>query len=226
MKKNIFLVLVVIVIIAISGSVIYYNNSLTYSLEQVKELLTEGNKLPENISIIQTVFDENNEQQGHIDFYIKDDMAYVSQNDKTHTYAETISIGNDNYMISHDTKTIFHTNDTENSNNKLSGISENFFNMLNQNTTYKYCGKETIDNVKCIKVYLCQENVNNIDLKYFYIDLEDKHIVKEEIYNGSSINDAFLKGCTTYKYIYNTVKDTDIVKFDQNNYENYTYNNF
>lgn len=224
MKKNVIIVLIVIVIIAILGIAIYNNNS--YSLEQVKELLAEGDKLPENVAIIQTVFDENNEQQGHIDLYIKGDMVYVSQNDNTHIYAEAISNGNDSYMISHDTKTIFHTSSTENNKEKLFGISEDFFNMLNQNATYKYCGKEKIDDVKCIKVSLCQENVNNIDLKYFYIDLEDKHIVKEEGYQGASIKDATLRNSTTYKYTYNTVKDTDIVKFDKSNYEDYTYNEF
>lgn len=224
MKKNVIIAVVIIAIFAILGIVIYNNNS--YSLEQVKELLAEGDKLPENVSIIQTVFDENNKQQGHTDFYIKGNMAYVSQNDNTHIYAETISNGNDNYMISHDTKTIFHKNNTENNSEKNLGISESFFNMLNQNTTYEYCGKATVDNAKCIKVSLCQENENSIDLKYFYIDLEDKRIVKEEGYQGATIKDATLRNSTTYKYTYNTVQDTDIVKFDLDNYEDYTYNEF
>ena len=176
--------------------------------------------------IIKTVFDENNEQQGHIDYYIKNNMAYISQNGKTHKYAETISNGNEYYIISHDTKTIVHTNGTENSNENLLGISEDFSNMLNQNAIYKKKEKETIDGIKCIKVSLCQENVNKVELRYFYIDLDNKHVVKIEYYDGSSVNNVSLRNSTTYKYEYNSVKDTDIVEFDKSKYEDYTYNEF
>lgn len=225
MKKNVFLIFAIIVITVILGIAIYYTNY--YSLEKVKTILAEGDKLPENILIIQTVFDENNEQQGHIDYYIKGNMFYISQNDKTHTYAETISNGNDNYMIEHDTKTIAHTtNSTENNNDKSLWISDDFYNMLNQNAIYKYCGKETVDNAKGIKVSLYQENVNQTNLTYFWINLEDKHIVKKESYVKSSINDVTLKHSTTYKYECDSVKDTDIVKFDKSKYEDYTYNGF
>ncbi len=67
------------------------------------------------------------------------------------------------------------------------------------------------------------ENVDNIQLAYYYIDLENKHIIKEEIFTGSSINNATLKNSVTYKYICNSVEDNDILTFDKNNYQDYTY---
>ena len=73
---------------------------------------------------------------------------------------------------------------------------------------------------------LCQENVNKVELRYFYIDLDNKHVVKIEYYDGSSVNNVSLRNSTTYKYEYNSVKDTDIVEFDKSKYEDYTYNEF
>lgn len=218
MKKNMFLICIIAIVIVIFGVFVYYKND--YSLEKTKALLLEGDKLSENISIVQNFFDENNELIAYIDFFKKDDMTYILQNDNTHKYAETVSNGSESYMISHDTKTIFH----ENSNKEKIVMSESFFNKLNQNTIYKYCGKTKVDNIYCIKVSLCVENTNNTELTYYYIDLENKHIIKEENYVGSSIKELSLKNSITYQYTYNSVKDTDILQFDKANYPDYTYN--
>ena len=63
-----------------------------------------------------------------------------------------------------------------------------------------------------------------IELIYYYIDIDNKHIVKIENYRGKTLKDIVLKNSTTYQYSIDTVTDNDILVFDQNNYSDYTYN--
>ncbi len=99
--------------------------------------------MPENITIIETYFNDNNEQIAHIDTYIKDNIIYTIQYDNTHKYAESLTNKNyDTILIVHDTKNIIHESKNESDVNPK--ISENFFRELNLNSVYKYHGKHRL----------------------------------------------------------------------------------
>ncbi|MBO5398495.1 MAG: hypothetical protein J6A36_06195 [Clostridia bacterium] len=210
---------IILLIIAIFGLFIYYKSY--YSLEKVKEIISQRKELSANVQIIETYFDENNKQIAYFDNYIKDNMCYIAQYDNNHKYAESL-IDVNNYCISivHDTKHIIRTTSSE----KITALGEEeFFIKVNQNANYKYYGREEVNNHDCIKFSLCLQYSDNVELTYYYINLEDNHIIKLENYIGSSINDLSLKNSITYEYIYNSVVDTDILKFDKNNYLDYQY---
>lgn len=200
---------------------IFYNNYI--SLTEIQSKLKKGTNLPDNVKIIATYFDENNVVKGYIDTYIKDDKAYIAQCDKNNNkYAENIIYINDyNISIVHDTKNIFKTKQDRKI--EASGIDE-FSSFVALNPTYKYHGKEKINNDKCIKISFLVENFDNVEQNYYYISVADNHIVKIENYRGTTKNDMSLMSSTVYEYTYGTVLDSDILDFDQNNYMGYEYN--
>ncbi len=217
-KKMIFILIIFIIVI---GIFIVYKNY--YTLEKVKSILSQE-ELPTNIHILETVYDDSNNESGYLNIYKKNNLIYTIQSDRNNqNYAESITdINNYNsILISHPTKTIFKTQIEE---NITFPAEEAFYTTLNSNAKYKYYGKSKINNYDCIKISLTVEHFDMIELIYYYIDIDNKHIVKIENYRGKTLKDIVLKNSTTYQYSIDTVTDNDILVFDQNNYSDYTYN--
>lgn len=86
---------------------------------------------------------------------------------------------------------------------------------------YKYFGQENINEKNCYKFSLSR-NLN--DLTYFYVGTDDNLLYQME--EGQYFEDKFnLYYKHTYSYSFDTVTDEDILKFDENNYPDYTFHN-
>ena len=79
-------------------------------------------------------------------------------------------------------------------------------------------GKEKNDDKTYIKFEITEDEFKNI----FYLDVENKYISKIEYYVIDENYEYKLENTITYKYIYDIVKDEDILEFDSKNYPDYT----
>lgn len=223
MNKKFFLI--ILLIISIFFCVFIFNKNY-YSLNEVKLLISQKNILPKNLHIIGTYYDETNMQIASFDTYIKNNLIYTSQYNNIQKYAETLTdINNYNINIIHDTKNIIYETNYKYTYNGILTIEDAIlFKKINKNTFYKYCGKEKIENINCIKFSLFINNYDNVELTYYYIDLINGNIIKLENYIGNTLDSITLKSSANYKYIYNSVSDANILNFDKNNYKDYEYN--
>ncbi len=211
MSKKILLILTIIILLICISLYIFFNN--TYSLKRTQNLIEKNNNI--NNYCITENFYKNGNQIGYTKFYRKDGNIYVDQNDDIQGKAETFYDidTNKKIIILHNNKSITNVND--NNNNLENPIITEFKESAN-NGIYKYYGKEDLDLSKCIKVGFSMDN----QIKYYYIDLKTNNIVKTEIYENSDE-----KLVTIYNYEYNSVENNEILKFNIDNYPDYTYNN-
>ena len=229
-KSMIILIFVIIIIVAIIAGVIIYKNS-TYSLEKVKSLLNSG-KETENMKITEEVSSENgNYENQTYEQYIKDNYIYsITKNSDSEVIGKVLYNKENSELITvlDNQKQITVNNNNLDENNKNTKVlkDESFMTLINSNAgaDYEYCGKEEINGKECIKVSLLNKNVvEKVEKKYYYIDLEDNHIIKNEIYEGTDENNLKKTDEITYTYSYDTVKDEDILKFDRADYPDYEY---
>ena len=220
-KSMIVLIFVIIIIVAIIAGVIIYKNS-TYSLEKVKSLLNSG-KETENMKITEEVSSENgNYENQTYEQYIKDNYIYsITKNSDSEVIGKVLYNKENSELITilDNQKQITVNNNNLDENNKNTKVlkDESFMTLINSNAgaDYEYCGKEEINGKECIKVSLLNKNVvEKVEKEYYYIDLEDNHIIKNEIYEGTDENNLKKTDEITYTYSYDTVKDEDILKFD------------
>lgn len=212
MSKKILLILTIIILLICISLYIFFNN--TYSLKRTQNLIEKNNNI--NNYCITENFYKNGNQIGYTKFYRKDGNIYVDQNDDIQGKAETFYDidTNKKIIILHNNKSI--TNVKDNNNNLENPIITEFKESAD-NGIYKYYGKEKLDFSKCIKVGFSIDN----QIKYYYIDLKTNNIVKTEIYENSDE-----KLVTIYNYEYNSVENNEILKFNIDNYPDYTYNNW
>ena len=229
-KSMIILIFVIIIIVAIIAGVIIYKNS-TYSLEKVKSLLNSG-KETENMKITEEVSSENgNYENQTYEQYIKDNYIYsITKNSDSEVIGKVLYNKENSELITvlDNQKQITVNNNNLDENNKNTKVlkDESFMTLINSNAgaDYEYCGKEEINGKECIKVSLLNKNVvEKVEKEYYYIDLEDNHIIKNEIYEGTDENNLKKTDEITYTYSYDTVKDEDILKFDRADYPDYEY---
>lgn len=229
-KSMIILIFVIIIIVAIIAGVIIYKNS-TYSLEKVKSLLNSG-KETENMKITEEVSSENgNYENQTYEQYIKDNYIYsITKNSDSEVIGKVLYNKENSELITilDNQKQITVNNNNLDENDKNTKVlkDESFMTLINSNAgaDYEYCGKEEINGKECIKVSLLNKNVvEKVEKEYYYIDLEDNHIVKNEIYEGTDENNLKKTDEITYTYSYDTVKDEDILKFDRADYPDYEY---
>ena len=229
-KSMIVLIFVIIIIVAIIAGVIIYKNS-TYSLEKVKSLLNSG-KETENMKITEEVSSENgNYENQTYEQYIKDNYIYsITKNSDSEVIGKVLYNKENSELITilDNQKQITVNNNNLDENNKNTKVlkDESFMTLINSNAgaDYEYCGKEEINGKECIKVSLLNKNVvEKVEKEYYYIDLEDNHIIKNEIYEGTDENNLKKTDEVTYTYSYDTVKDEDILKFDRADYPDYEY---
>ena len=229
-KSMIVLIFVIIIIVAIIAGVIIYKNS-TYSLEKVKSLLNSG-KETENMKITEEVSSENgNYENQTYEQYIKDNYIYsITKNSDSEVIGKVLYNKENSELITilDNQKQITVNNNNLDENDKNTKVlkDESFMTLINSNAgaDYEYCGKEEINGKECIKVSLLNKNVvEKVEKEYYYIDLEDNHIIKNEIYEGTDENNLKKTDEITYTYSYDTVKDEDILKFDRADYPDYEY---
>lgn len=229
-KKSMIVLIFVIIIVAIIAGVIIYKNS-TYSLEKVKSLLNSG-KETENMKITEEVSSENgNYENQTYEQYIKDNYIYsITKNSDSEVIGKVLYNKENSELITilDNQKQITVNNNNLDENNKNTKVlkDESFMTLINSNAgaDYEYCGKEEINGKECIKVSLLNKNVvEKVEKEYYYIDLEDNHIIKNEIYEGTDENNLKKTDEITYTYSYDTVKDEDILKFDRADYPDYEY---
>ena len=229
-KSIIILIFVIIIIVAIIAGVIIYKNS-TYSLEKVKSLLNSG-KETENMKITEEVSSENgNYENQTYEQYIKDNYIYsITKNSDSEVIGKVLYNKENSELITilDNQKQITVNNNNLDENDKNTKVlkDESFMTLINSNAgaDYEYCGKEEINGKECIKVSLLNKNVvEKVEKEYYYIDLEDNYIVKNEIYEGTDENNLKKTDEITYTYSYDTVKDEDILKFDRADYPDYEY---
>ena len=229
-KSMIVLIFVIIIIVAIIAVATIYKNS-TYSLEKVKSLLNSG-KETENMKITEEVSSENgNYENQTYEQYIKDNYIYsITKNSDSEVIGKVLYNKENSELITilDNQKQITVNNNNLDENNKNTKVlkDESFMTLINSNAgaDYEYCGKEEINGKECIKVSLLNKNVvEKVEKEYYYIDLEDNHIIKNEIYEGTDENNLKKTDEITYTYSYDTVKDEDILKFDRADYPDYEY---
>lgn len=236
MKKiKIFFILFVLIIIFILYFIVL--PKCIYTLDKVSSMLNSAT-IPENVYI--HCYSYTSSYTSYRDIYIKDNIEYhydktISNNSNIDDYnSDGISIydGTKTISISNIYKTIsVHTNVDKSS--VLETLSQNSFfiaveehGLYEHKGIYKYCGKETINGKRCIKVSMTDNYDNEVSVDYYYIDLETNLILKQEAYTGNNIDELELGRIDTYEYYFNSVTDDDIPEIDINDYPDYTYTEF
>lgn len=97
---------------------------------------------------------------------------------------------------------------------------EGVFVQFNENlNTYKYDGKEMINENNCIKFHSTKDSNNRT---YFYVDADTGLLYQKE--EGQYYNSTFTPYYKyNYTYSYDTVTDEDIFVFNIENYPDYIY---
>lgn len=220
MKNKIKIVIVLfIVIIACIIGIIY--SSTKYSLEKITELLVSQNELPNNVYVEEDHFN-NKSKEAYLKTktYIKDNNVYTYQEGTEAQNTELLYDFNNKKLIviAHDLKTVtyFPVGDSDKEN--IVSSSFNYEGLKSYKEKYKYLGKEKNDDKTYIKFEITEDEFKNI----FYLDVENKYISKIEYYVIDENYEYKLENTITYKYIYDIVKDEDILEFDSKNYPDYT----
>lgn len=233
-KIIIFLVIILLVLFLILFVFSEYKKN-EYTLEDVRTILNEGKELPDNVKIKMEIFTgENDTYAGNANTYIKDNLLYTHQISSDGKVAEVLCDYNalSQITIIHYEKIITALYNMTDLKKTEANMVENFDIMVDENKSkFEYFGKEKINEKECIKVSLTHEYLNgtegnytsNVEKNYYYIDLEDKHIVKIEFWKGPNLNELSKLQVYTYEYSCNTVTDDDILKFDKHNYPDYEY---
>ncbi len=218
-KNRIFIILITIIVIAgviIGISKIYINTK--YSADKIAELLGSQNELPTNVYIEENFFNNETEQSYSVTkTYIKDNVVYTHQDTKSQNIEALYDFNkNELIVIVHDFKSVTYYTISE---SDKKHILSNYFNhewIKEHKEQYKYLGKEKIDDKIYIKFLITDDDIKEI----FYIDVENMHISKIESYEKDN-NDYKLESTINFKYLYNVVKDEDILKFDSSSYPDY-----
>lgn len=232
-KKRVIFIFIVIIIISILLC-LYYLKSIYYTLDDVSAMLNSA-KLPQNVYIKECEYTD--EYTYSTDIYIKDNIMNM-YNIRESSSENIVDI---NSLIIYENQKVL---DIDNINKiiTVSNVEKNydiynpdkysFFNSVQQHGLYehlgiyKYCGKENIDGKKCIKVSFTDNDENSIHVDYYYIDIESNLIIQVKSYSGSNIKELQLIKTKTWEYKFDVVTDSDIIKFDINNYPDYEYNEF
>lgn len=214
MKKSIKIIVLVIIVIAIVGiiSVATYRNS-KYSIESIISIIEpEDNKLPDNLYIKAEDYDKDNQLVSISETYIKNNVVYIKTEHSESIYdienKKTIDINNELKDI--------HCNVLDYDIPYLNSYS--FCQSVKtsaKDNKYKYLGTEKIDNREYLKFAIFDKNSED----YFYIDLDQKKLVKIESFDENK--NKISTGVITYEE--GVVKDEDILKFDINNYPDYRF---
>lgn len=193
-----------------------------YSKDNVISLMNDNRDIPNNIYIKIEISSTDPKWDNHIEeIYKKDSKIYTTESTNSNTnISETLwdlenksEVVVDNQLKQMYTKSI----EGEETINPVSSVIFDVATTLkNTIKKYKYCGIEN----NILKISLSDD----YGLTYYYIDMQNKELIKIE--DGTNFDNKFeLQNTTTYTYSYNTVTDEDVLKFDSNNYQDYTVPN-
>lgn len=220
LTKKIFITIIIIIfLIGILILSIFLYNKSKYSLENVTNML---NSAKEALNIHITTNYSGKEERTCTDTFLKDNVYYVITKDASSTepIQEHFYNSEDSNLISVNYKDKTITTISNISSNNLPFLATtNFFLESSKNSEFKYLGKEKVDNKECLKVCL---TYNSETKTYYYIDLKNNCIIREESFNLNNSGEWEKISEVTYTYSYNSVTDNDIIKFDAINYPNYT----
>ncbi len=217
-NKKTLVALIVIILIALIVLTLCIAMNNKYSRDSITDLV-KNSTISNNIYIENNMY-ENNSYVGVAKFYIKDNMEYIYQENKNQEKIETYINNESNISttVLHSEKIITQTNNNYTDfNSVLQPLKDTLLNELNDSLQYqyKYCGKELVNEINCIKISLTN-NENNENYNY-YIDETTGYIVQYE--NESSKNKEI------YKYELNSVTDEQIKVFNLDDYSDYTFVN-
>lgn len=217
-NKKLLIIISLLIILLLSILLIFKFNY--YSRNQILNLINLGKDFPNNIHINITQKNNNN-LIGTIDKYIKDKNIYIKQQENGALVENLYDIKNSSQI------TIIHNEKHINTNNNYTYINstdyENLFkDIIDTSFDYKYYGKETINNKNYIKFSLSKREAHQITEYLYYLNLNTNKISKIEIIIKDISNNIIKKDEFIYTYSYNVVTDNDILKFDINNYSDYT----
>lgn len=216
-RKKIFLLLIIVIVVFIIFFAIYFKSK--YSLAAINKMLKANN----NISNMFTSYKEiKYDNISTTEIYVYENLHYAVKRDN-----DNDKIVNEYYYDSETSKLIVvdYTNNTIielkeiKQQNFINGfLGKNDFYDLGTSQKYKYLGKEKVNEIECIKVCFSEEKDNT----YFYIDVNNKNIIKMEIYqknDSDRMEKIYERIYDTYVYDKNVL--SDIPKFDINKYPNF-----
>ena len=229
MKKYLKVLIAVLIIILLIGIInILKRDEISFdeSLNLINTEITDNNM---SLKINSKGIDENYLEE----YYIKDKLAY----EKFYVNDEKIQEITFNFEtkeqvnIFHNSKEIYLYKLGEQESNIISNKLDYYKGLISKSleNSYKYYGKENINNNEVIKFSVDFEenffvNIENTRRLYFYINEENKSIEKIEHYNIVN-NKEELVLTDNFIYSYNTVTDENILKFDINDYPDYVIKN-
>ncbi len=229
--KIVYLISIITILIFV---LVCYQKLFFYTLDEVSAMLNSV-KLSKNVYIRQN--DYTDDYTSCTDIYIKDDIKNTYYRRKSFSS----NIDNSNFLSICEAQKLI---DIDNMNKTVTifNVEKNydmyipnkysFFNSVEQHGLYehlgiyKYCGKENIDGKKCIKISFTDNNENSINIDYYYIDIESNLIIKFQSYVGENIKELKLTKTIIWEYRFDVVTDSDIVRFDVNNYQDYEFYEF
>lgn len=210
MKKYLKLIILFIIIIAMI-IIIKINIKPEYTLDEIRDIVNV--EIPNNMYFKEmTTISKNGSKETFIIEILKKDQYIYYHSDK---YEELCNYENNSLIrINNKDKEIeLYNKEVHNPLDERLNMFESF---INSNAyKYKYLGKENINGQECIKI-LFKDMYSET---YIYIDVPNKVISKFESYNKKN-NESTISDLI---YSNNIVKDEDILKFDIDNYPDYSY---
>ena len=142
-------------------------------MESIKSIIKQDVKNANNVSVKAEFFDENNNLNGSMESYKKDNYIYIIQNNSSTEKAENLINTEDktSIMILENAKAIVKSS-TDNTEITINALDE-FNKLVDENAKYKYLGKSENN----IKISLSKDD----ETEYFYINSESGNIEKTSI---------------------------------------------
>ena len=218
MKKNIFISIFVLFILIFILCVV--KNISKISKEEMQNFIKES-KTSSNMEILADFVDFSNGEEKKYSYnsYLKDNVQYIKGIDKEGNEYQNIYNYNNSEKISiiPQEKVITKTKITQN--NFSNGLFVSEYDLIYSLTdyNYRYLEKTITNNSQCYKFALSKQIDDNSQEQYiFYINIENHSIVKCEML----LNDKVILE-SNYKYIYDKVKDNDILSIDDEKFADY-----
>lgn len=238
MKKNMKIITVILAVVMIASIAIVakkYISRPEYTLEEIISLINP--KISDNMYLkIENhtqLLDDSIIPNSTVETYINNNKVYEKFSSPDEVFSESFFDfkNKEQKTILHYNKEINYFNlDYLNSPTEIIASSLDFYknNLLDRKDTYEYYGKEILDGKQCIKISVIFEEdyfvgISEKTKSYYYIDEENKCIIREESYLA---NEEELEpvSTATFTYIYDTISIEDVKEFDASNYLGYTIN--
>ncbi len=225
MKKICFLLILIVLIIIVI--LIFFMQKQKNTVDNALSLIEP--KITNNMYLKEEIYLENNTESNLIsEIYCKDSEIYKRVSNVNSIIQEYLFNFETKKQINiiHDSKEITSYNIDELSINPIVEALNFYKNMVEvSKDTYEYLEEKD----GYLKFSVMPQNyflgMTDETKVYFYIDEEQQSISRVEYYNLNE-DSLELYSTTLLTYSYNTVTDSDILKFDSNNYQEYKYTEY